>query len=141
MKISLSNFEIMNIIGYVNNEDSIVVNTAKKFSVTFVWAFRNNIKTLLALNESINQLDQEIMDYYADDEYSYTNEDGIRVVKNEYLGEFNNKRLELFNQVNDVEIQKVKLNKLVPGGIDALDDVGVSIRDMDMLSFMIDDPE
>ena len=86
-------------------------------------------------------MQNEIMGEYSDDEHSEITEDNQRRVKNEYFAEYNEKMNALYNEQNEVEISMVKLDKIVPGGIEGLDNAGMSIMDLDILSFMIDESE
>lgn len=143
MKVTLKNIEILNIMAYVNSGEAIVTNPTAKFSIAFAWAFRKGIKILGTLAENIELLHKEINDYYSDDEHSQINEDDKenRVIKEEFVKEYNDKLTELFNQENEIEIEKIKLQQIAPGGAEGLYNTGMSIVDIDMLSWIIDDTE
>lgn len=141
MKITLTNFEIANIMGYLNSEESIVRNTTTKFSMEFCFAFRNGLRELKALYEDITQLHQEIDNEFSTEEFSEMNEDGQRVVKPEYVELYNKKISDLYNVKNELNIKKVKISHVTPGGIEGLLDVGISFPELDVLSWVIDDGE
>lgn len=138
MTITLSNLDIANIVGYANNENAII-NTTNKFTAKFAWNWRKNMKKLRDLNDEFNLLQQDLINYYSNDEYSYTREDGSRVVKDEYIDEYNSRLQEMYTETNEIEINTVTIDQLVPGGIDALDDFGISMPEFEVLSFMIED--
>ena len=139
MKKTLTNLEIANIMAYVNSEDSISKNTTMKFTMEFVWKFRKNIKRLSDAQEIFKKLQEDIMQYYATDEYSYIDEEGNRLVKNEYVDEYGQKMNDLYLQENKIEIDTVKIEKLCVGGLEGMDKIGLSVPELEVLSFMIDD--
>lgn len=141
MKVNLTNIEIANIVAYSKLETSVVQDASYKFSITFAWNLKKNLGKLLKIYEDFVQMQNEIMDVYSDDEHSEITEDNQRRVKTEYFAEYNEKMNALYNEQNEVEISIVKLDKIVPGGIEGLDNTGISIMDLDILSFMIDESE
>lgn len=140
MKVNLTNIEIANIIAYSRTETSVIQDSSYKFSITFAWNLKKNLNKLMKIYDDFAQMQNEIMAAYSDDEHSDITGDQ-RKVKYEYLVEYNNKMNELYCASNEVEIAIVKLDKLVPGGISGLDNSGMSIMDLDILSFMIDESE
>lgn len=141
MKMTLTNIDIVNIMSYVNSDESIARNTTMKFTMEFVWKFRKNIKKLTEANDMFNKLHEEIMNSYATDEFSYVDENGNRMVKQEYLNEYSDKINELYLQENEINVDKVSIEKVCVGGLEGMDQVGVSIPELEVLSFMIDDSE
>lgn len=141
MKVNLTNIEIANIVAYSKLETSVVQDASYKFSITFAWNLKKNLGKLLKIYEDFVQMQNEIMDVYSDDEHSEITEDNQRRVKNEYFAEYNEKMNALYNEQNEVEISMVKLDKIMPGGIEGLDNTAISIMDLDILSFMIDESE
>lgn len=141
MKVNLTNIEIANIIAYSKTETSVVQDASYKFSITFAWNLKKNLSKLMKIYDDFVQMQNEIMDVYSDDEHSEITEDNQRRVKTEYFAEYNEKMNALYNEQNEVEISIVKLDKIVPGGIEGLDNTGISIMDLDILSFMIDESE
>lgn len=140
MKVNLTNIEIANIIAYSKTETSVVQDASYKFSITFAWNLKKNFSKLMKIYDDFVQMQNDIMAAYSDDEHSDIT-GHQRKVKDEYLVEYNNKMNELYCASNEVEIAMVKLDKLVPGGINGLDNSGMSIMDLDILSFMIDESE
>ena len=136
MKMTLTNLDIVNIVNYVNSEDSIAKNTAMKFSVEFAWKFRKNAKKLTDAYEVFTKLQEEIQNGYSTDAYSSENENGQRFVKPEFMEEYAKKINELFAQTNEIDVDMVKIEKICVGGMDKLE---LSIPDIDAISFMIDD--
>lgn len=136
MTVTLTNLEILNIVEYANSENAIV-NTPNKFSAKFAWNWRKNIKKLRELNNEFVSLQQDLINYYSNDEYSYVNDEDNRVLKDEYIQEYNEKLQELYMESNEIDINEIKIDNLVPGGIDALDEFGISVTELDLLSFMI----
>lgn len=141
MKVNLTNIEIANIIAYSKTETSVVQDASYKFSITFAWNLKKNLSKLMKIYDDFVQIQNEIMAVYSDDEHSDIMEDNQRKVKDKYLIEYNTKMNELYCAPNELEISMVKLDKIVPGGIEGLDNTGMSIMDLDILSFMIDESE
>lgn len=139
MKTSLTNIEITNIMAYVNNENSIMNNTTMKFTMEFAWKFRKNVKKLADAYEIFTKLQEEIMQSYATDDYSEVNEAGDRVVKPEFVEDYSKKINDLYLQENSIDIDYVKIDKLCLGGLEGMDKVELSIPELEVLSFMIDD--
>lgn len=140
MKIILTNIDISNILSYTNSENSIANNTTTKFTMEFCWKFTKNIKKLSELNESFLNLQQELISNYISDDYSFTSETGERILKPEFVDEYNQKLDELVSQENEIDIDKVRLDKVVIGGMDGLDKIELSVPELEVLSFMIDEP-
>lgn len=139
MKISLTNIEITNIMGYVNSEDSVMKNPTMKFTMEFAWKFRKNIKKIADAYDTFTKLQEEIMQNYSDDEYSELNEDGNRMVKEKFIEEYSQKMNDLYLQETSVDIDYVKLDRLCLGGIEGMDKIALSVPELEVLSFMIDD--
>lgn len=139
MKKTLTNIDIANIMAYVNSEDSISRKTTMKFTMEFVWKFRKNVKKLSDAHETFTKLQEEIMQGYATDEFSYVNEDGNRMVKEEYINEYGQKMNDLYLQTTELDVDMVKIEKLCMGGLEGMDKVELSIPELEVLSFMIDD--
>ena len=135
MKKTLTNLEVANIIAYSNTEDSIAQNIAIKFPMSFAWKFRKNLNRLKTVNDNFAQRQQEIISFYSDDTYSYVNdkENSSRIVKDEYVEEYNKKLSDLYAQSTDLDIDQVKLSELLAAKIE------LSIPELDILSFMIDE--
>lgn len=136
MKMTLTNIDIVNIVNYVNSENSIAKNTAMKFAMEFAWKFRKNIRKLTDAYEEFMKLQEELRNGYSTDEYSTESENGERFVKPEFIEEYSKKLNELFVQTNEIDIDMVKIEKIAIGGMDKLE---LSIPDMEAISFMIDD--
>lgn len=141
MKVNLKNIEIANIVAYSRLETSVVQDATYKFSITFAWSLKKNLGKLYKLYEDYVQMYNEIIEFYNDNEHSVTDECGQRHIKEEYLQEYNNKISELYSADNEVDISMVKLSKIVPGGLNGLDNSAMSVMDFDILSFMIDESE
>lgn len=139
MKISLTNIEITNIMGYVNSDNSIMKNTTMKFTMEFAWKFRKNVKKIADAYDIFTKLQEEIMQSYSDDEHSELNEDGNRMVKPEFAEEYSQKMNDLYLQETSIDIDYVKLDRLCLGGIEGMDRIELSIPELEVLSFMIDD--
>lgn len=139
--ITLTNLDIENIVAYANNDEAIV-NKTNKFSAKFAWNWRKNMKKLRDLNAEFTSLRQDLIDRYSADEYSYTREeDGARIVKEDYVEEYNTRLQELYMESNDIEVNTVKIDHLLPGGSDALDSFEISVAELEVLAFMIEDEE
>lgn len=139
MKITLTNIELTNIMGYINSEDSIAKKANMKFTMEFVWKFRKNVKKLNDAYDMFTKLQEEIMQSYATDEYSFVDENGNRLVKPECIEEYSRKMNELYLQSNELDIDMVKIEKLCMGGLEGMDKVEISIPELEVLSFMIED--
>lgn len=136
MKMTLTNLDIANIVNYVNSDNSIARNTAMKFSMEFAWKFRKNIKKITDAYEIFTKLQEEIVQSYSNDDFSTENERGERFVKEEYIAEYNGKINELFAQTNEINIDRVKVERIAVGGMDRIE---LSIPELEAISFMIDD--
>lgn len=130
----LKNIEIKNILDWYN-ESSFAKDTTIKFNMKFAYNFLKNIKALQNLNETIQLGINDLIGYYSDDKYSFVNEKGDRFVKEEYMTEYNNKMNDLMGQENEIEIVKMKIEEIMSNDSNGV----LSIKDMDMISFMIDE--
>ena len=110
-----------------NHNDSV--------SASISWIIRKNKKEISKALELIKEAETELNEEYNTDEKSQyaKDEDGNdttdKVVKPEYAEEFLNKKVELYNQSQDVKIEFIKPDDLMKYN---LKDV-----DWDMMEFMI----
>lgn len=141
MKVTLTNLEIANIMGYIHSQESVVRNTTTRFSMEFCFAFRNGLRKMEELFGDLTQLRQEIDTEYASDEFSELQKDGQRMVKEEFLESYNKKLDDLYCVKNELDIRKVKISHVAPGGMEGLSQVGISFPELDVLSWIIDDSE
>lgn len=135
MEKTLTNYEVTTILNGIQQE--VFTNKETEFNLKFAWKLRKNIKTLMALGDTINEEMQKIEQSFADDEHSQviTNDDGSesRQVKPEYAIEFNKKRNELLACENSVKVDTASIDEI---GVDKISPVA-----LDLLSFMIDDED
>ena len=134
----LTNAQIVEILSYATGENSIFSNKTMKFNTRFIWNLRKNIQRLVSCQEVFSQLQKEIFDHYSSDDYSVWDEEvQQRRIKDEYGEEYNQKITELYQQENELVINTVKVDEIFPPDSNE----GLSIPEMNVLSFMIEDDE
>ena len=132
--ITLTNAVIISITNYFASDD-YWQNHNDSVSASISWIIRKNKKEISKALELIKEAETELNEEYNTDEKSQyaKDEDGNdttdKVVKPEYAEEFLNKKVELYNQSQDVKIEFIKPDDLMKYN---LKDV-----DWDMMEFMI----
>ena len=132
--ITLTNAVIISITNYFASDD-YWQNHNDSVSASISWIIRKNKKEISKALELIKEAETELNEEYNTDEKSQyaKDEDGNdttdKVVKPEYAEEFLNKKVELYNQSQDVKIEFIKPDDLLKYN---LKDV-----DWDMMEFMI----
>lgn len=136
-KITLKNFEIVNIVEYMNSEN-YWQNRNDNISGKLSWIIRKNRKKLGDLSKLIAEGEEEINNDFRDNGKIIeqidpeTNEPtGQMLVDKPYEEEYINLKQDLFNQSNEVEIEMVDAEMLF----------NYNMKDIDweMMAFMIDE--
>lgn len=132
--ITLTNAVIISITNYFASDD-YWQNHNDSVSASISWIIRKNKKEISKALELIKEAETELNEEYNTDEKSQyaKDEDGNdttdKVVKPEYAEEFLNKKVELYNQSQDVKIEFIKPDDLMKYNLKDLD--------WDMMEFMI----
>ena len=132
--ITLTNAVIISITNYFASDD-YWQNHNDSVSASISWIIRKNKKEISKALELIKEAETELNEEYNTDEKSQyaKDEDGNdttdKVVKPEYAEEFLNKKVELYNQSQDVKIEFIKPDDLMKYNLKDLD--------WDMTEFMI----
>ena len=132
--ITLTNAVIISITNYFASDD-YWQNHNDSVSASISWIIRKNKKEISKALELIKEAETELNEEYNTDEKSQyaKDEDGNdttdKIVKPEYAEEYLNKKVELYNQSQDVKIEFIKPDDLMKYN---LKDV-----DWDMMEFMI----
>ena len=132
--ITLTNAVIISITNYFASDD-YWQNHNDSVSASISWIIRKNKKEISKALELIKEAETELNEEYNTDEKSQyaKDEDGNdttdKVVKPEYAEEFLNKKVELYNQTQDVKIEFIKPDDLMKYNLKDLD--------WDMMEFMI----
>lgn len=116
MKITktLRNYEIIDIANRLNNPDSIInsKDTDKKLPVRILWTINGNVKAIKSVLDRITEAEQKINEEYFNEEKSNSTENGQLEIKAEYRQEFIDKKKQLMEIENEVEITMIKLDEL-----------------------------
>lgn len=116
MKITktLRNYEIIDIANRLNNRDSIInsKDTDKKLPVRILWTINGNVKAIKSVLDRITEAEQKINEEYFNEEKSNSTENGQLEIKAEYRQEFIDKKKQLMEIENEVEITMIKLDEL-----------------------------
>ena len=132
--ITLTNAVIISITNYFASDD-YWQNHNDSVSASISWIIRKNKKEISKALELIKEAETELNEEYNTDEKSQyaKDEDGNdttdKIVKPEYAEEFLNKKVELYNQSQDVKIEFIKPDDLMKYNLKDLD--------WDMMEFMI----
>ena len=132
--ITLTNAVIISITNYFASDDD-EENHNDSVSASISWIIRKNKKEISKALELIKEAETELNEEYNTDEKSQyaKDEDGNdttdKVVKPEYAEEFLNKKVELYNQSQDVKIEFIKPDDLMKYNLKDID--------WDMMEFMI----
>ena len=132
--IQLKNIEIFNIVRALSGEGGLLVSKNRDLPVSVLWTINSNYKTLNGIFERIKEEEKKINDdYFIDEEKWFLNDDGIREVKDEFKEEFVNKKEELFEIPNDVDISMLRLADI--------EGFSLSPVEFNSIEFMITDEE
>ena len=132
--ITLTNAVIISITNYFASDD-YWQNHNDSVSASISWIIRKNKKEISKALELIKEAETELNEEYNTDEKSQyaKDEDGNdttdKVVKPEYAEEFLNKKVELYNQSQDIKIEFIKPDDLMKYNLKDID--------WDMMEFMI----
>lgn len=129
--ITLKTFDALNILFWIESEDSFWNNT--KLPIKLQWDMKKNIDVLSEIRNTYNEFYGKIQQKYSDDKYSkeITMENGQvdRIVKDEFITEFNKELNDILATDNEVKIRQFNIEDF--GSVD------IDKKDMDMLSFFI----
>lgn len=133
--ITLKTFDALNLLYWVESEDGFWNNT--KLPIKLQWDMKKNIDTFSEIRNTYNEFYSKVQQKYSDDKYSeeITQENGQveRVVKDEYIAEFNKELNDILTTDNEVKIRQFSIEDF--GSVD------IDKKDMDMLSFFISEEE
>ena len=133
--ITLKTFDALNLLYWIESEDSFWNNT--KLPIKLQWDMKKNIDAFSEIRNTYNDFYRKVQQKYSDDKYSeeVTTEDGRvdRTVKEEFISEFNKEINDILATDNEVKIRKFNIEDF--GGVD------INKKDMDMLSFFINEED
>lgn len=109
--IQLKNYEIVNIVRALSGEGGLLASKERVLPVSILWVINSNYKALNIIFERIREEEQKINnEFFGDSEKNFVNDEGIQEVKDEYKEEFTNRKNELFNISNDVDVSMLRLS-------------------------------
>lgn len=133
--ITLKTFDALNLLYWIESEDSFWNNT--KLPIKLQWDMKKNIDAFSEIRNTYNDFYRKVQQKYSDDKYSeeVTTEDGRvdRTVKEEFISEFNKEINDILATDNEVKIRKFNIEDF--GSVD------IDKKDMDMLSFFINEED
>lgn len=133
--ITLKTFDALNILFWVESEEGFWNTT--KLPIKLQWDMKKNIDVLSEIRNTYNEFYGKIQQKYSDDKYSkeITMENGQvdRIVKDEFITEFNKELNDILATDNEVKIRQFNIEDF--GSVD------IDKKDMDMLSFFISEEE
>ena len=133
--ITLKTFDALNILFWVESEDSFWNNT--KLPIKLQWDMKKNIDALSEIRNTYNDFYRKVQQKYSDNKYSeeVTTENGQvdRMVKEEFISEYNKELNDILSTDNEVKIRQFNIEDF--GSVD------IDKKDMDMLSFFITEEE
>jgi hypothetical protein len=124
-------FEVLNIINWMESENGFLIKNELPIKVQ--WGMRNNLKAFDEVRMKYNEFVDKLHRKYSDDKYSEisTSENGqeIRVVKAEYIADYNKEMDEIYATENEIKLEQFSLEDF--------GDADITLRDMDILSIFI----
>ena len=133
--ITLKTFDALNILFWIESEDSFWNNT--KLPIKLQWDMKKNIDALSEIRNTYNDFYRKVQQKYSDNKYSeeVTTENGQvdRMVKEEFISEYNKELNDILSTDNEVKIRQFNIEDF--GSVD------IQKKDMDMLSFFISEEE
>ena len=133
--ITLKTFDALNILFWIESEDSFWNNT--KLPIKLQWDMKKNIDAFSEIRNTYNDFYRKVQQKYSDDKYSeeVTTENGQvdRMVKEEFISEYNKELNDILSTDNEIKIRQFNIKDF--GSVD------IQKKDMDMLSFFINEEE
>ena len=133
--ITLKTFDALNLLYWIESEEGFWNTT--KLPIKLQWDMKKNIDTLSEIRNTYNKFYGKIQQKYSDDKYSkeVTSENGQveRMVKEEFISEYNKELNDILSTDNEVKIKQFNIEDF--GSVD------IDKKDMDMLSFFISEEE
>ena len=133
--ITLKTFDALNILFWIESEDSFWNNT--KLPIKLQWDMKKNIDSFLEIRNTYNDFYRKVQQKYSDNKYSeeVTTENGQvdRMVKEEFISEYNKELNDILSTDNEIKIRQFNIKDF--GSVD------IQKKDMDMLSFFISEGE
>ena len=133
--ITLKTFDALNILFWIESEDSFWNNT--KLPIKLQWDMKKNIDSFLEIRNTYNDFYRKVQQKYSDNKYSeeVTTENGQvdRMVKEEFISEYNKELNDILSTDNEIKIRQFNIKDF--GSVD------IQKKDMDMLSFFISEEE
>ena len=133
--ITLKTFDALNILFWVESEEGFWNTT--KLPIKLQWDMKKNIDVLSEIRNTYNEFYGKIQQKYSDDKYSkeitMENCQVDRIVKDEFITEFNKELNDILATDNEVKIRQFNIEDF--GSVD------IDKKDMDMLSFFISEEE
>lgn len=126
MKVTIANHEIDTFINMLANPQSFRNNVAIKLSDELDWALRVNLKMMNTRYEIINEARQELAKEFIDAGKVENDH-----VKEEYLGEYNDRMVRLMMQKNELDFTPIKR--------DSFKGLSLSMPERDFLMLMVDE--
>ena len=129
--ITLKTFDVLNLLYWIESEDSFWNTT--KLPIKLQWDMKKNIDVFSEIRNTYNDFYRKVQQKYSDDKYSeeFTTENGQvdRMVKEEFISEYNKELNDILSTDNEVKIRQFNIEDF--GSVD------IDKKDMDMLSFFI----
>ena len=133
--ITLKTFDALNILFWIESEDSFWNNT--KLPIKLQWDMKKNIDAFSEIRNTYNDFYRKVQQKYSDNKYSeeVTTENGQvdRMVKEEFISEYNKELNDILTTDNEVKIRQFNIEDF--GSVD------IQKKDMDMLSFFISEED
>ena len=133
--ITLKTFDALNLLFWIESEDSFWNNT--KLPIKLQWDMKKNIDAFSKIRNTYNDFYRKVQQKYSDNKYSeeVTTENGQvnRMVKEEFISEYNKELNDILATDNEVKIRQFNIEDF--GSVD------IDKKDMDMLSFFITEEE
>lgn len=123
--------DVLNILTWLESDKGLFFDS--KFPIKLQWNMKKNKEKFKDIRNTYNEFYKKIQEKYSADKYSeeIQEKDGSvsRVVKNEYIDDFNKELNELLLTENEIPLYQFC--------IDEFGDINVDSNDIDMLSFFI----
>lgn len=133
--IIIKTFDALNLLYWIESEDSFWNNT--KLPIKLQWDMKKNIDAFSEIRNTYNDFYRKVQQKYSDNKYSeeVTTENGQvdRMVKEEFISEYNKELNDILATDNEVKIRQFNIEDF--GSVD------IQKKDMDMLSFFISEEE
>lgn len=131
MTKKIDNLQLEAIVKGLQKEDSIINNTEREYSLSFLWKLNKNLTKLEDNYNALLSLTEKVKKKYANEKYAEQIDGDNWQVKPEFLSDFQDEMNECYEIEEEYDIDSIK--------IDEIKEYKMTLPEFNSISFMIED--